>query len=170
MLLERGANVNLKARKGSAPLHMAVWNGDHVGVVRRLLAADAEAGCKNHDGKTPLELACWFDALDAASAAPQLLNMEAWREAWGKPAAGRKGVIALLEAATGAAGGDTAGGVGGASAGGAAAVATSAEGEGSGPRGRRGRTRSDEDEDEDAAEESGGEGAGTAMETESAAD
>ena len=29
LCIKQGADVSLKARKGSAPLHMAVWNGDH---------------------------------------------------------------------------------------------------------------------------------------------
>ena len=146
MCLERGADANLKARKGSAPLHMAVWNADCPSIVTALLDAGAEATATNHDGKTPLQLARWFDELECGSAAPSVFEMDAWREKWGHPAPGRKRSIALLAAATGV---DAEAAVEPAAG---AQAAEKAE-DVSSKRGRRERGADDEEEDE---EETGG--------------
>lgn len=176
-LLARGGDANLKARKGSAPLHMAVWNGDHPSIVRKLLDAGASASAKNHDGKTPLELAKWFDALEEASAAPGVVDLDGWRASWGLPPAGRKGVVAVLEAAaTGAEGGGKEGGGGAVGAGAVASgggevaePAVSGAEESAGPRGRgaRGRARADDDEEEE--EDGDGEGGVRAISAEDGA-
>jgi hypothetical protein len=99
LCLSRGADANLKAKKGSAPLHMAVWNFDNVSCVERLLVGGADPTLTNHHGQTALELAKWFDALESASSASDVFDLDGWRETWGHPKAGRAGVIALLEAA-----------------------------------------------------------------------
>lgn len=95
-----GAKPNAKARKGSTPLHMATWNGDHEEVVGVLLEAQADPQLTNAAGLTPLAQARWFHELDLKSAVDTRYAMAAWREQWGLPAAGRAKVIAKLEAAT----------------------------------------------------------------------
>lgn len=74
LLLARGANSDSCAAKGSYPLHMAVWNGDHADAVRLLLEAGASALVKNAAGQTPLQLARWFDSLDANSSADDVFG------------------------------------------------------------------------------------------------
>ncbi|WP_264711323.1 ankyrin repeat domain-containing protein [Wolbachia endosymbiont (group B) of Aporia crataegi] len=55
-LLDRGAEVDAKNNRGSAPLHMAAEHG-HLEVVEKLLDREAKVDAKNNDGLTPLELA-----------------------------------------------------------------------------------------------------------------
>ena len=137
LCIKQGADVSLKARKGSAPLHMAVWNGDHPSIVQALIDAGADVTVTNHEGKTPLEVARWFDTLETQSAAPQIFNLDEWRETWGVPPAGRKRVIAILAAAVGEEA--------------EAEAANGAEKEEAeeGPRGRRGRVEKEDDDDEE---------------------
>ena len=74
LCLSRGADVNLKSRKGSAPLHMAVWNFDNVGAVQQLLGAGADPSVTNHHGQTALELAKWFHSLEEPLLPPTSLS------------------------------------------------------------------------------------------------
>lgn len=104
LCLARGAKPNTKARKGSTPLHMATWNGDHEALVAALLEASADPKMTNAAGLTPLAQAKWFDALESKSSAETRYGLAAWREQWGLPAAGRANVIARLAAVTGAEG------------------------------------------------------------------
>ena len=102
-LLKHGADPSVAAEKGSYPLHMACWNGDHGEVVEHLLAAGARAGERDGRGRTALQVARNADGLERGSAAEAVYELDAWRRRWGKPAAGRARVIALLEAADAAA-------------------------------------------------------------------
>jgi len=54
LLLEAGADPNLRERGGYMPLHVAAHNGD---VLRSLLVAGADIHAQNEDGKTPLDMA-----------------------------------------------------------------------------------------------------------------
>jgi len=67
-LIELGATVSLPAERGSLPLHMAVWNGDHADVVRVLLEAGASPAAHNAKGETALEVACQMHKLELGSA------------------------------------------------------------------------------------------------------
>ena len=102
LCLEKGAKPNARAKKGSTPLHMATWNGDHAEVVALLLEAGADPRAANGAGLSPLAQARWFDKLEREASVESVFAMAEWREAWGKPPAGRGGVIAKLEAATAA--------------------------------------------------------------------
>ena len=102
LCLARGAQPNIKAAKGSTPLHMATWNADHDEIVALLLEAGADANMTNAAGLSPLEQAQWFDELERGSAATQVYDMDEWRTQWSRPAAGRAATIARLERATGA--------------------------------------------------------------------
>jgi uncharacterized protein len=56
MLLEAGADPNVKQERGFVPLHSAAANGN-VAVVELLLKHGAHAGAKADDGKTPADMA-----------------------------------------------------------------------------------------------------------------
>jgi ankyrin repeat protein len=56
LLVERGANVNVRQRHGWTPLHSAAHNGS-VDLVDALLAAGADPEATNDDGVTALDLA-----------------------------------------------------------------------------------------------------------------
>lgn len=99
--LEHKAKVEAKSKKGSAPLHLATWNGDHDEIVRLLLDAGADPLSTNAAGLTPLAQARWFERLETESSVDSLFEMGAWREQWARPAPGRARVIARLAAATG---------------------------------------------------------------------
>ncbi|GLH09595.1 Palmitoyltransferase Hip14 [Gryllus bimaculatus] len=55
-LLRRGADANLKCKKGESPLHRSSAYG-HVECVRVLLAAGADKAAKNDNNKTALDIA-----------------------------------------------------------------------------------------------------------------
>ena len=60
LLIEHGANQELQDEEGDAALHLAVDQGDNVGVVALLLAAPGAAAAmvmKNREGHTPLGIA-----------------------------------------------------------------------------------------------------------------
>jgi len=101
-LLAHGADPNIAARKGSYPLHMATWNGDHGAAVEALLRAGARTDVRNRNGQTPLEQARWFDKLEREAPVEQVYELEAWRSRYSKPAAGRAATIKALEGAEGA--------------------------------------------------------------------
>jgi ankyrin repeat protein len=56
ILLDAGADFNLKDNNGRTPLHSASWN-DHANCVRILLDAGADLNLKDNLGRTPFELA-----------------------------------------------------------------------------------------------------------------
>lgn len=56
LLLEKGADPNLRQQMGYAPLHATAVNGDRI-TTEVLLAHGADANAKNDDGKTPADLA-----------------------------------------------------------------------------------------------------------------
>ncbi|CAJ1340984.1 unnamed protein product [Effrenium voratum] len=56
LLLDHGAQVNIKSRSRATALHVAAARG-HVGMVLRLLAAGADAMCQTEEGQTALHLA-----------------------------------------------------------------------------------------------------------------
>ncbi|KAL3913876.1 MAG: hypothetical protein SGPRY_007824, partial [Prymnesium sp.] len=96
LLLERSADPNIPAKKGSYPLHMACWNGDHVEVVELLLRAGAKTEVHNRNGQTPLEQAIWFDRLERDSLVEQVYRMAEWTKARNRPPAGRRAIIRAL--------------------------------------------------------------------------
>ena len=98
-LLERKASVSLAAEKGSTPLHMAVWNGDHEQIVQMLLDAGADPSAKNKRGETALVVARKLDAIERGSPIEKSLQFEAWRLKYRKNGGkGRDAVIHILEA------------------------------------------------------------------------
>ena len=101
LCLARGAKPSMRAKKGSTPLHMATWNGDHLEVVELLLEGGADPHAANGAGLSPLAQARWFDKLDRETSAASVFEMEAWRAKWGQLPAGRAQIIARLEAAGG---------------------------------------------------------------------
>lgn len=56
LLLEKGADPNLRQQMGYAPLHATAANGDRA-TTEVLLAHGADANARNDDGKTPADLA-----------------------------------------------------------------------------------------------------------------
>lgn len=56
MLLEHGADPNVREQGGYTPLHAAARNGDET-MIRTLLYGGADVGVKSEDGKLPLDLA-----------------------------------------------------------------------------------------------------------------
>jgi uncharacterized protein len=56
LLLEAGADPNVRERGGYTPLHVAAHNGD-IDILRGLLVAGADLNAKNDDGKTPPDMA-----------------------------------------------------------------------------------------------------------------
>ena len=56
LLLDHGAEVNLKDNNGWTPLHHAAWKG-HTDVATLLIDRGADVNVKTIDGRTPLELA-----------------------------------------------------------------------------------------------------------------
>ena len=56
LLLERGADPNLRQQMGYSALHATAVNGDRA-TTEILLAHGADAQAKNDDGKTPADLA-----------------------------------------------------------------------------------------------------------------
>jgi uncharacterized protein len=56
MLLEHGADPNIREQGGFTPLHAAAQNGD-VEMIRTLLLGGADLTLKSDDGKTPLDIA-----------------------------------------------------------------------------------------------------------------
>ena len=56
LLIQEGAEVNVKDVRGLTPLHQASLNG-HVEVITALLAAGADKTMKNKRGQTPHDVA-----------------------------------------------------------------------------------------------------------------
>ena len=56
MLLENGANPNVREQGGYTPLHAAAQNGDEE-MIRALIFGGADLNIKSDDGRTPLDLA-----------------------------------------------------------------------------------------------------------------
>jgi len=98
LLLAHGATPNVKARKGSTPMHMATWNGDHDELVDLLLEAGGDTTVTNAAGHTPLAQARDLDQIELKALATTRYAMDAWRAQWGKTAPGRAKVIARLQA------------------------------------------------------------------------
>ena len=69
-------------------------------MVSALLEAGASADAPNGKGQTALDVARKLDALETSSAIESVYKLAEWRAVWGKPEAGRKRCIALLEQAT----------------------------------------------------------------------
>ena len=157
LCLRHGAKPDAKARKGSTPLHMATWNGDHDEIARLLLQADADPSIPNAAGLTALAQARWFHRLEMTSTASSRYEMDEWRAQWGKSAAGRAKLIARLEAATPSqVSREEAGAETGASSGEAAGVAVRAEDASAASNGAaaprvkdEARTKADDDDEED---------------------
>lgn len=99
LLLEKKANPNLPAKKGSYPLHMATWNGDHPKIVELLLKAGAWPKVTNNRSKTPLMLAREMAALEDTSYVAKVYHMDEWLESFGQHKRGRAAAIELLLAA-----------------------------------------------------------------------
>src|SRR5258707_8057433 len=55
LLLGRGADVNMRTRSGSTPLHRASWAGA-LEIVRLLLEYGADVGAVHGEGKTALQV------------------------------------------------------------------------------------------------------------------
>jgi uncharacterized protein len=66
LLLNNGANPNVREQDGHTPLHAAAQNGD-AQMIRSLLYNGADMSIKNNDGKTPIELALEAGHSDAAA-------------------------------------------------------------------------------------------------------
>lgn len=66
MLLEHGADPNMREQGGFTPLHSAAQNGD-VETIRALLLGGADLTLKSEDGKTPLDIAMDADHDKAAA-------------------------------------------------------------------------------------------------------
>lgn len=60
LLIEAGADVDVRDLGGDTVLMYAVTGGDHPEVVRLLLEAGAEVNAKNNKGYTALEYACYM--------------------------------------------------------------------------------------------------------------
>jgi ankyrin repeat protein len=60
MLLEHGADPNVREQEGYTPLHAAAQNGDEE-MIRILLYGGADLTIKSNNGKTPLDLAMEAD-------------------------------------------------------------------------------------------------------------
>ena len=63
ILLERGANVNIRGMRERTPLHEAI---DNVGLVQSLLNRGAEVNCQQDDLRSPLHLAAYYGELKIA--------------------------------------------------------------------------------------------------------
>jgi len=63
LLLEHGADPNVKNRDGKTPLHNAASEG-HLEVVKLLLERGADPNVKDDDGNTPLHNAAWRGHLE----------------------------------------------------------------------------------------------------------
>jgi ankyrin repeat protein len=66
LLLERGANPNVRQQGGWTPLHAAAQNGD-AEMVRDLVEHHADPKAKNDDGKTPADIAAEKGHADIAA-------------------------------------------------------------------------------------------------------
>lgn len=66
MLLEHGADANIREQGGFTPLHAAAQNGD-VETIRALLLGGADLTIKSEDGKSPLDLAMQANHEQAAA-------------------------------------------------------------------------------------------------------
>ena len=56
MLLQNGADPNVREQGGYTPLHAAAQNGD-MATIRTLIYAGADLALKGNNGQTPLDLA-----------------------------------------------------------------------------------------------------------------
>ena len=65
MLLEAGADVNVKQKNGATPLHSAAHNGN-IDLLIVLLEAGAETQAITNDGKTPADMAASTEHEDIA--------------------------------------------------------------------------------------------------------
>jgi ankyrin repeat protein len=63
ILLERGANVDIRGMRKRTPLHEAI---DNVGLVQSLLNRGADVNCRQDDLRTPLHLAAYYGELEIA--------------------------------------------------------------------------------------------------------
>ena len=63
ILLEYGANVNVRGLRKRTPLHKAIYN---VGIVQSLLNKGADINCRQDDLRTPLHLAAQCGELEVA--------------------------------------------------------------------------------------------------------
>jgi ankyrin repeat protein len=66
LLLERGANPNVRQQGGWTPLHAAAQNGD-AEMVRDLIEHHADPKARNDDGKTPADFAAEKGHVDIAA-------------------------------------------------------------------------------------------------------
>jgi ankyrin repeat protein len=63
ILLERGANVDIRGTRERTPLHEAT---DNVGLVQSLLNRGADVNCRQDDLRSPLHLAAYYGELEIA--------------------------------------------------------------------------------------------------------
>jgi Ankyrin repeats (3 copies)/Ankyrin repeat len=67
LLLEKGAEVNARAKDGATPLHLAVKRG-HVSVAKLLFTKGANLTAKDTEGNTPVHLASELYTIDMVKA------------------------------------------------------------------------------------------------------
>jgi len=64
-LITKGANLNVKNKSGSTPLHLAAA-GDRKEIVELFIAKSADVNAKNKGGRTPLDSAIAFKHTETA--------------------------------------------------------------------------------------------------------
>jgi ankyrin repeat protein len=70
LLLQRGANVNARCKKGSTPLHVAAAM-DSLGIVQLLLRNGARRDLQTNDGRTAFDISRGLANPDLSSLRPQ---------------------------------------------------------------------------------------------------
>lgn len=65
LLIEKGADPNIKTEDGTSPLHVAIAKGN-LEIVKLLIEYGADVNSRKDDGVTPLHSAAWFGQIDIA--------------------------------------------------------------------------------------------------------